>query len=81
MNVSISNAGLTIMLLNLLVFDYVLDMGRRWSMAGVQAILSIRSLIRSGRFDRSWEYIVEELKGRKPTNENWNPWHEKKKGA
>ena len=55
--------------------------GMRWSMAGGQAILGIRSLVRSGRFDRSWEYIVEELKRRKPANDNWNPWHEKRKAA
>ncbi len=51
----------------------------RWSMAGDQAILDIRSLIKSGRFDKSWEYIVEELKKRDPTNGNWNPWKEKRR--
>ncbi|MCY4184286.1 MAG: hypothetical protein OXC82_13155 [Rhodobacteraceae bacterium] len=55
--------------------------GMRWSRAGGQAMLGIRSLVRSGRFDRSWEYIVEELKRRKPANDNWNPWHEKRKAA
>ncbi len=55
--------------------------GMRWSMAGGQAILGIRSLIKSGRFDKSWEYIVEELKKRDPANDNWNPWKEKKKAA
>ena len=55
--------------------------GMRWSMAGDQAILGTRSLIRSGRFDRSWEYIVKELNRRKPANDNWNPWKEKKKAA
>ncbi len=53
----------------------------RWSMAGDQAILGIRSLIKSGRFDKSWEYIVEDLKRRDPDNDNWNPWKEKKKAA
>ena len=55
--------------------------GMRWSMAGGQAILSIRSLIRSGRFDQSWDCIVDELKKKQPANDNWNPWHEKKKTA
>ena len=55
--------------------------GMRWSMAGGQAILGIRSLVRSGRFDRSWDYIVEELKRRDPANDNWNPWKEKRKAA
>ncbi len=55
--------------------------GMRWSMAGGQAILGIRSLIKSGRFDKSWEYIVEELKKRDLANDNWNPWKEKKKAA
>ena len=55
--------------------------GMRWSMAGGQAILGIRSLIKSGRFDKSWDYIVEELKRRKPSNDNWNPWQVKRKAA
>lgn len=53
----------------------------RWSRAGDQAILGIRSLIKSGRFDRSWEYIIEKLKKKDPANNNWNPWYEKKKAA
>ena len=32
----------------------------------------IRPLIGSGRCDRPWEYIVEELKRRNPANDNWN---------
>lgn len=55
--------------------------GMRWSMAGGQAILGILSLIRSDRFDQSWEYMVEELKKRDPANNNWNPWQEKRKAA
>ena len=55
--------------------------GMRWSMAGGQAILGIRSLIKSGRFDQSWDYIVEEWKKKEPANDNWNPWKEKKKAA
>ncbi|MCY4185803.1 MAG: hypothetical protein OXD45_10885 [Rhodobacteraceae bacterium] len=53
--------------------------GMRWSMAGGQAIPGIRSLIGSGRCDRSWEYIVEELKRRNPANDNWNHWKEKRR--
>lgn len=52
-----------------------------WSMARGQAIPSISSLIKSGRFDKSWDYIVEELKKRDPANKNWNHWQEKKKAA
>jgi len=53
----------------------------RWSMAGGKAIPGICSLVRSGCFDRPWDYVVEELKRRKHANDNWNPWHEKRKAA
>ena len=53
--------------------------GMRWSMAGGQAIPGMRPLIGSGRCDRSWEYIVEELKRRNPANDNWNHWKEKRR--
>ncbi|MCY4249954.1 MAG: hypothetical protein OXC82_05895 [Rhodobacteraceae bacterium] len=53
--------------------------GMRWSMAGGQAIPGIRSLIGPDRCDRSWEYIVEELKRRNPANDNWNHWKEKRR--
>ena len=51
----------------------------RWSMAGGQAIPGIRSLIGPDLCDRSWEYIVEELKRRNPANDNWNHWKEKRR--
>jgi len=53
--------------------------GMRWSMAGGQAIPGIRSLIGPDLCDRSWEYIVEELKRRNPANDNWNHWKEKRR--
>ncbi len=53
--------------------------GMRWSMAVGQAIPGIRSLIGPDRCDRSWEYIVEELKRRNPANDNWNHWKEKRR--
>ncbi|MDE0530969.1 MAG: hypothetical protein OXI01_05885 [Albidovulum sp.] len=32
--------------------------GMRWSMAGGQAVLTLRALIKSGRFDRAWEAMA-----------------------
>ena len=55
--------------------------GMRWSMAGGQAVLTFRSLLRSDRFDGAWNKIMVAIDNRKPDNDNWKPFYEKKKTA
>ena len=37
-----------------LVTAWIRDFGQRWSHDGGEGILTFRSLLRSGRFDRTW---------------------------
>ena len=52
--------------------------GMRWSMAGGQAVLSFRSLVKSNRFDQAWSWILKEINNRNPDNDNWKLYYEKK---
>ena len=44
--------------------------GMRWRIEGGQAILTLRALIKSGRFDRAWSTLIG---APKPANDNQNP--------
>lgn len=44
---------------------------RRWSVQGGQAILSMRPLLKSGRFDYVWDRIMVEMDNQKRTHDNW----------
>ena len=55
--------------------------GMRWGIAGGQAVLTFRSLLRSDRFDGAWNKIMVAIDNRKPDNDNWKPFYEKKKTA
>ena len=37
--------------------------GMRWRIAGGQAVLTVRALIKSGHFDRAWDAIIATLPG------------------
>ncbi len=40
----------------------------RWRIAGGQAVLTVRALIKSGRFDRAWNALMSD--DDTPANEN-----------
>ncbi len=42
--------------------------GMRWRIAGGQAVLTVRALIKSGRFDRAWNALMSDADT--PANEN-----------
>ena len=45
--------------------------GMRWRIAGGQAVLTFRALIKSARFDRAWKAIIGATDT--PANDNINP--------
>ena len=45
--------------------------GMRWRIAGGQAVLTFRALIKSGRFERAWKAIIAATDT--PANDNINP--------
>lgn len=42
--------------------------GMRWRIPGGQAVLTVRALIKSGRFDRAWETLMGDADA--PANDN-----------
>ncbi len=53
--------------------------GMRWRIAGGQAVLTVRALIKSGRFDRAWETLMG--KADTPANENNRTGYAPKRAA
>ena len=51
--------------------------GKFWRLVNQAAWQGMRS-VKSGRFDQSWECVVEELE-KDPANDNWNTWHGKRR--
>lgn len=47
--------------------------GQRWGMQGGKAILAIRALVKSRRFDAAWGEIVAHVKARNADNDNPSP--------
>ena len=45
-----------------LVSERMKKSGQRWGMAGGQAVLTLRALVRSGRFDVAWKTIAAQWK-------------------
>ncbi len=51
----------------------------RWRIAGGQAVLTVRALIKSGRFDRAWETLMSDADT--PANDNSCPGYAPKRAA
>ncbi|MCY4317860.1 MAG: hypothetical protein OXE76_01475, partial [Alphaproteobacteria bacterium] len=45
--------------------------GMRWGLQGGQAVLTVRALIKSGRFDRAWDTLMGDHDT--PANDNRQP--------
>lgn len=50
--------------------------GMRWSIRGGQGILTIRSWVKSDRFDRVWKRVLADLVNKIPANDNCKPNHD-----
>ena len=50
--------------------------GVRWSVSGGQGILTIRSWVKSDRFDRIWNLVMADLVNGMPANDNCMPNHD-----
>ncbi len=53
--------------------------GMRWRIHGGQAVLTVRALIKSGRFDRAWNALMG--KADTPANDNNCPGYAPKRAA
>ncbi len=56
--------------------DRMKKSGMRWSVSGGQGILTIRSWVKSDRFDRIWNLVMADLVNGIPANDNCEPNHE-----
>lgn len=50
--------------------------GMRWGIAGGQAVLTFRSLVKSGRFDCAWDRIMQARGNNGTANDNRDPIHQ-----
>ncbi len=55
--------------------------GMRWSISGGQGILTIRSWVKSDRFDFIWSRVMAEFDNRMPVNDNHEPNQKMHKAA
>ena len=46
--------------------------GMRWRIPGGQAVLSVRALIKSGRFEHAWEALVSTVTAHANDNDSAN---------